>query len=89
MRQTHVGGDKLFVDYAGDAVPVIIDRLWAWCAAPICRAGKQPCAATLADTARGHFRTKWRILCAARFAAILNPISKVAGSSHRVTTTIP
>jgi transposase len=23
MRQTHAGGDKLFVDYAGDAVPVI------------------------------------------------------------------
>jgi transposase/DNA replication protein DnaC len=27
MRQTHVGGDKLFVDYAGDTVPVIVDRL--------------------------------------------------------------
>jgi transposase len=27
MRQTHVGGDKLFVDYAGDTLPVIIDRL--------------------------------------------------------------
>jgi len=27
MRQSHVGGDKLFVDYAGDGVPVIIDRL--------------------------------------------------------------
>jgi transposase len=27
MRQTHAGGDKLFVDYAGDPVPVIIDRL--------------------------------------------------------------
>src|SRR3981189_1661396 len=27
MRQTHAGGDKLFVDYAGDAVPVILDRL--------------------------------------------------------------
>src|SRR6516225_926283 len=27
MRQTHVGGDKLFVDYAGDTVPVTIDRL--------------------------------------------------------------
>ena len=26
MRQTHVGGDNV-VDYAGDAVPVIIDRL--------------------------------------------------------------
>jgi transposase len=26
MRQTHVGGDKLFVDYAGDTVPVV-DRL--------------------------------------------------------------
>ncbi len=26
MRQTHLGGDKLFVDYAGDKVPVIIDR---------------------------------------------------------------
>jgi hypothetical protein len=23
MRQSHVGGDKLFVDYAGDTVPVI------------------------------------------------------------------
>jgi hypothetical protein len=27
MRQTHIGGDRLFVDYAGDTVPVIIDRL--------------------------------------------------------------
>jgi transposase len=27
MRQIHVGGDKLFVDYAGDTVPVIVDRL--------------------------------------------------------------
>jgi transposase len=27
MRQTHIGGDKLFVDYAGDTVPVIVDRL--------------------------------------------------------------
>ena len=26
MRQTHLGGDKLFVDYAGDTVPVIVDR---------------------------------------------------------------
>jgi transposase len=26
MRQIHLGGDKLFVDYAGDTVPVIIDR---------------------------------------------------------------
>lgn len=26
MRQTHIGGDKLFVDYAGDGVPVV-DRL--------------------------------------------------------------
>jgi hypothetical protein len=27
MRQAHVGGDKLFIDYAGDTVPVIVDRL--------------------------------------------------------------
>lgn len=27
MRQAHVGGEKLFVDYAGDKVPVVIDRL--------------------------------------------------------------
>jgi transposase len=26
MRQTHLGGDKLFIDYAGDTVPVIVDR---------------------------------------------------------------
>jgi transposase len=26
MRQTHLGGEKLFVDYAGDPVPVIVDR---------------------------------------------------------------
>jgi transposase len=25
MRQTHLGGEKLFVDYAGDTVPVIVD----------------------------------------------------------------
>lgn len=27
MRQSHTAGDKLFVDYAGDKVPVVIDRL--------------------------------------------------------------
>jgi transposase len=27
MPQTHSDGDKLFVDYAGDTVPVTIDRL--------------------------------------------------------------
>jgi transposase len=26
MRQAHLGGDKPFVDYAGDTVPVIVDR---------------------------------------------------------------
>jgi transposase len=27
MRQSHAAGDKLFVDYAGDTVPVVVDRL--------------------------------------------------------------
>lgn len=27
MRQTHNAGERLFVDYAGDGVPVVIDRL--------------------------------------------------------------
>lgn len=27
MRQTHAAGEKLFVDYAGDTVPVAVDRL--------------------------------------------------------------
>lgn len=27
MRQTHQAGDKLFVDYAGDKQPVVVDRL--------------------------------------------------------------
>ena len=27
MRQAHGGGEKLFVDYAGDKMPVVIDRL--------------------------------------------------------------
>jgi hypothetical protein len=27
MRQSHAAGDKLFVDYAGDGVLVVIDRL--------------------------------------------------------------
>lgn len=27
MRQTHRAGERLFVDYAGDAIPVVIDRL--------------------------------------------------------------
>ena len=27
MRQTHAAGDRLFVDYAGDGVPVVVDRL--------------------------------------------------------------
>jgi transposase len=26
MRQTHLGGDRLFADWAGDFVPVIVDR---------------------------------------------------------------
>ena len=27
MRQTHAAGERLFVDYAGDGAPVVIDRL--------------------------------------------------------------
>lgn len=27
LRQTHAAGERLFVDYAGDGVPVVIDRL--------------------------------------------------------------
>ena len=27
MPQAHIGGDKLLIDYAGDTVPVIVDRL--------------------------------------------------------------
>ena len=27
MRQSHAAGDKLFVDYAGDTVAVVVDRL--------------------------------------------------------------
>lgn len=27
MRQNHAAGEKLFVDYAGDTVPVVVDRL--------------------------------------------------------------
>jgi transposase len=27
MRQTHAAGEGLFVDYAGDGVPVVVDRL--------------------------------------------------------------
>ena len=27
MRQSHAGGEKMFVDYAGDKVPVVVDRL--------------------------------------------------------------
>jgi hypothetical protein len=27
MRQTHAAGESLFVDYAGDGVPVVVDRL--------------------------------------------------------------
>lgn len=26
MRQTHAAGERLFVDYASDGVPVVIDR---------------------------------------------------------------
>jgi hypothetical protein len=26
MRQSHAAGDKLFADYAGDGVPVVVDR---------------------------------------------------------------
>ena len=29
MRQTHAAGERLFVDYAGDGVPVVVDRLTA------------------------------------------------------------
>ena len=34
MRQAHRAGEKLFVDYAGDTVPVIIDRLTGQNATP-------------------------------------------------------
>lgn len=26
MRQSHAGGEKLFLDYAGDTVPVVVER---------------------------------------------------------------
>jgi transposase len=26
IRQSHAGGEKLFVDYAGDTVPMVVDR---------------------------------------------------------------
>ena len=26
MRQSHAGGEKLFVDYAGDTVPMVVGR---------------------------------------------------------------
>ena len=35
MRQSHAAGDKLFVDYAGDGVPVVIDRLSDQSAGPL------------------------------------------------------
>src|SRR5262249_3687725 len=27
MRQSHAAGEKLFIDYAGDGVPIVVDRL--------------------------------------------------------------
>ena len=26
MRQSHAGGEKMFVDYAGDTVPIVVNR---------------------------------------------------------------
>jgi transposase len=49
MRQTHVTGERLFVDYAGDGVPVVIDRLTgksAW------RKSSSPCSAPRASRSR-------------------------------------
>jgi len=48
MRQAHIGGDKLFVDYAGDTVPVIVDRL----------TGQVRCGA---DFRRGHGRLQFHL----------------------------
>ncbi|MGY4281699.1 transposase [Bradyrhizobium sp. LM2.7] len=39
MRQWHAAGDKLFVDYAGDGVPVVIDRVTALIAATLVLSG--------------------------------------------------
>jgi transposase len=59
MRQSHAGGDKLFVDYAGDTVPVVVDRLtgktrpaeifvavWAPRTSPMPRRAGRRCSAT-------------------------------------------
>ena len=43
MRQAHAAGDKLFVDYAGDGVPVVVDR--GPCAEYRATARRRQCAA--------------------------------------------
>ena len=49
MRQTHAAGERLFVDYAGDGVPVVIDRLTAKSAR---RKSSSPCSAHRASLLR-------------------------------------
>ena len=35
MRQVHIAGEKLFVDYAGDTVPSVATKIWAWLISPV------------------------------------------------------
>ncbi|MGY3116096.1 transposase [Bradyrhizobium sp. S3.14.4] len=62
MRQSHAASDKLFVDYAGDGVPVVVDRgVASWIAfyllqrsSPSSGAGLSHADGGLARTDAGH-----------------------------------
>lgn len=66
MRQSHAAGDKLFVDYAGDGVPVVIDRRTGERRADLRRGARRIelhlCAGDLDAAARGLDRRSRRRL---------------------------
>jgi len=74
MRQDHAGGEKLFVDYAGDTVPVIIDRLTGETRAA------QIFVAVLGASSFSYARATWTQTLADWLAAHVGALEAIGGA---------
>ena len=89
MRQTHAAGERLFVDYAGDGVPVVIDWLTGEIRmAQIFVAVLGASSFTFAK-ATGSRRRRWPAPSATEPAGTIAPSSIIAGRSSAATSRSP
>jgi hypothetical protein len=83
MRQSHAAGDKLFVDYAGDGVPVVIDRL------PGERRTAQIFVAVLGASSFTYAQATWTQGSPTGSAATSAPSRRSAACRHCLCRTTP